>query len=85
MVSSPLRLAYPIRLNAGCGVPAGIASVGATAVGYDSQTPLIDLPGRQHAHFALKGYRENVKALQNSIAKYGTEEKHLGTSIQCWR
>lgn len=56
------------------GVPAGIASVAATAVGYDSQTQLLDLPAGQHAsaHFALKRHRESVNSLQNSIAKYGT-------------
>src|SRR6185437_14088518 len=56
------------------GVPAGIASVAASAVGYDSQTQLLDLPAGQHAsaRFALKRHRESANSLENSIAKYGT-------------
>jgi outer membrane protein OmpA-like peptidoglycan-associated protein len=56
------------------GVPAGIASVGASAVGYDTQTQLADLPAGQHAsvHFALKRHRESANSMQSSIAKYGT-------------
>ncbi|MFY9718180.1 MAG: OmpA family protein [Candidatus Cybelea sp.] len=56
------------------GVPAGVASVAAGAVGYDSQTQLLDLPAgtSAKANFALKRHRESVSSLQSSISRFGT-------------
>ncbi|HEY1656612.1 MAG TPA: OmpA family protein [Candidatus Tumulicola sp.] len=55
-------------------IPAGIVSVGASAVNYDSQTQLLDLAAGERgvAHFELKRHRESVNALQSSIQRYGT-------------
>jgi outer membrane protein OmpA-like peptidoglycan-associated protein len=56
------------------GVPAGLVSVGAGAVGYDSQTQLLDLAAGDHgtAHFALKKHKESVADLKRQIQQNGT-------------
>ena len=56
------------------GVPAGLVSVGASAVNYDSQTQLLDLAAGDHgvAHFALKRHKESVENLKQQIEQSGT-------------
>ena len=56
------------------GVPAGMVSVGASAVGYDSAVQLLDLPAGQHgtAHFQLKRHKETVADLKQQIQQNGT-------------
>ena len=56
------------------GVPAGLVSVGASAVGYDSQTQLLDLPAGTHgvANFALRRHTETSADLKREIQKNGT-------------
>jgi OmpA-OmpF porin, OOP family len=56
------------------GVPAGLVSVGASAVDYDSQTQLLDLAAGDHgvAHFALKRHKETVADLKAQIQQSGT-------------
>jgi outer membrane protein OmpA-like peptidoglycan-associated protein len=55
-------------------VPAGLVSVTAGAVGYDSATQLLDLPAGQHgqANFQLKKHKESVADLQRQIQESGT-------------
>jgi len=55
------------------GIPAGIVSVSAGAVGYDSQTQLLDLASGQHgtAQFRLKRHRESARDLRAQIARTG--------------
>jgi OOP family OmpA-OmpF porin len=55
-------------------VPAGLVSVNAGAVGYDSAVQLLDLPAGQHgmAHFQLKRHKETVADLKRQIAQSGT-------------
>jgi OmpA-OmpF porin, OOP family len=56
------------------GIPAGLVSVGASAINYDSQTQLLDLAAGDHgvAHFALKRHRESVEDLKAQIQQSGT-------------
>lgn len=56
------------------GIPAGLVSVGASAINYDSQTQLLDLAAGDHgvAHFALKRHKESVEDLKAQIQKSGT-------------
>jgi outer membrane protein OmpA-like peptidoglycan-associated protein len=56
------------------GVPAGMASVAASAVGYDSAVQLLDLPAGSHAtaNFALRRHRENAAELQRLIQRNGS-------------
>jgi OOP family OmpA-OmpF porin len=57
------------------GVPAGLVSVGAGAVGYDSDVQLVDLPAGQvgTANFQLKAHKESgVEDLKRSIALNGS-------------
>jgi outer membrane protein OmpA-like peptidoglycan-associated protein len=56
------------------GIPAGIVSVGASAVGYDSDTQLLDLAAGDHgtADFRLKRHREAAGDLRAQIARTGT-------------
>jgi OOP family OmpA-OmpF porin len=56
------------------GVPAGLVSVGASAVDYDSQTQLLDLAAGDHgvAHFQLKRHKESVADLKQQIAQSGS-------------
>jgi outer membrane protein OmpA-like peptidoglycan-associated protein len=56
------------------GAPAGLVSVAASAVGYDSQTQLLDLAAGDHgdAHFALHPHKESVADLRAQIQKSGT-------------
>jgi outer membrane protein OmpA-like peptidoglycan-associated protein len=56
------------------GVPAGMASVGASAVGYDSAVRLLDLPAGSHgeANFALHRHREETADLLRSIQRTGS-------------
>ena len=55
-------------------VPAGLVSVNAGAVGYDSAVQLLDLPAGQHgmANFQLKRHKETVADLKRQIAQSGT-------------
>jgi outer membrane protein OmpA-like peptidoglycan-associated protein len=55
-------------------VPAGLVSVAAGAVGYDSQTQLLDLPAGEHgtANFQLKKHKETVEDLKKQIKENGT-------------
>jgi outer membrane protein OmpA-like peptidoglycan-associated protein len=56
------------------GVPAGMASVGADAVGYDGSVQLLDLavgtPGI--AHFVLKKHHEGVSDMQQQVQRNGS-------------
>jgi OmpA-OmpF porin, OOP family len=56
------------------GVPAGLVSVNAGAVGYDSAVQLLDLPAGKHgtATFQLKRHKESVADLKQQIAQSGT-------------
>jgi OOP family OmpA-OmpF porin len=56
------------------GVPAGLASVAASAVGYDSAVQLLDLPAGSHAtaNFALRRHREDAAELQRLIQRNGS-------------
>ena len=56
------------------GVPAGLVSVGASAVDYDSQTQLLDLAAGDHgvARFELKRHKESVEDLKQQIQQSGT-------------
>jgi OmpA-OmpF porin, OOP family len=57
------------------GVPAGLVSVDASAVGYDSDVQLVDLPAGQvgTANFQLKRHKESgVEDLKRSIALNGS-------------
>ena len=57
------------------GVPAGLVSVSASAVGYDSQVLLLDLPAGKAgtANFALHRHKENnLAALKQAIALTGS-------------
>lgn len=58
------------------GVPAGLVSVSAGAVGYDSGVKLLDLPAGQHgtANFQLKRHKETVADLKRQIQQNGTIE-----------
>ncbi len=58
------------------GVPAGLVSVDASAVGYDSAVQLLDLPAGQHgtANFQLKRHKETVADLKRQIQQNGTIE-----------
>ncbi|HZZ00608.1 MAG TPA: OmpA family protein [Candidatus Baltobacteraceae bacterium] len=55
-------------------VPAGLVSVSASAVGYDSATQLLDLPAGQvgTANFQLKRHKETVADLKRQIQENGT-------------
>jgi len=55
-------------------VPAGLVSVTASAVGYDSATQLLDLPAGQHgqANFQLKKHKETAEDLRRQILQSGT-------------
>jgi outer membrane protein OmpA-like peptidoglycan-associated protein len=56
-------------------VPAGLVSVGASAVGYDSDVQLVDLPAGQvgTANFQLKRHKESgLEDLKRSIALNGS-------------
>lgn len=55
-------------------VPAGLVSVDADAVGYDSAVQLLDLPAGQHgtANFQLKRHKETVADLRRQIQQSGT-------------
>jgi outer membrane protein OmpA-like peptidoglycan-associated protein len=55
-------------------VPAGLVSVTAGVVGYDSATQLLDLPAGQHgqANFQLKKHKETVADLRQQIQQSGT-------------
>jgi outer membrane protein OmpA-like peptidoglycan-associated protein len=55
-------------------VPAGLVSVSAGAVGYDSAVQLLDLPAGQHgtANFQLKKHKETVAELKNQVLQTGT-------------
>jgi outer membrane protein OmpA-like peptidoglycan-associated protein len=56
------------------GVPAGLVSVGASAVGYDSGVQLLDLPAGQvgMGNFALKRHTESVSDLKAAVARNGS-------------
>jgi OOP family OmpA-OmpF porin len=56
------------------GIPAGLVSVGASAIDYDSQTQLLDLAAGDHgvAHFQLKRHKESVEDLKAQIQQSGT-------------
>jgi len=56
------------------GVPAGLVSVSAGAVGYDGAVQLLDLPAGQHgiANFQLKRHKESVADLKRQIQQNGT-------------
>jgi OmpA-OmpF porin, OOP family len=56
------------------GVPAGLVSVGASAVGYDSQVKLLDLAAGDHGsvRFELKRHKESVEDLKAQIQQSGT-------------
>ncbi|HEV3139706.1 MAG TPA: OmpA family protein [Vicinamibacterales bacterium] len=56
------------------GVPAGLVSVNAGAVGYDGAVQLLDLPAGQHgiANFQLKRHKESVADLKRQIQQNGT-------------
>jgi OmpA-OmpF porin, OOP family len=55
-------------------VPAGLVSVNADAIGYDSAVQLLDLPAGQHgtAAFRLKRHKETVADLKRQIQQSGT-------------
>jgi OOP family OmpA-OmpF porin len=56
------------------GVPAGLVSVAASAVGYDSQVQLLDLAAGDHgvARFALHRHKESVADLKQQIKQNGS-------------
>ncbi len=56
------------------GVPAGLVSVGASAIGYDSQVQLLDLPAGNHgvANFALRRHTETIADLKREIQRNGS-------------
>ena len=56
------------------GLPAGLVSVNAGAIGYDSAVQLLDLPAGQHgaANFQLKRHKESVADLKRQIQESGT-------------
>ena len=56
------------------GVPAGLVSVSAGAVGYDGAVQLLDLPAGKHgtADFQLKRHKESVADLKRQIQQSGT-------------
>lgn len=56
------------------GVPAGLVSVSAGAVGYDSAVQLLDLPAGRHGNalFRLKPHKESVEDLERQIRQSGT-------------
>ncbi len=56
------------------GVPAGLVSVNASAIGYDSAVQLLDLPAGQQAaaHFELRRHRETLADLERQIRLSGT-------------
>jgi outer membrane protein OmpA-like peptidoglycan-associated protein len=56
------------------GVPAGLVSVTASAVGYDSDTQLLDLPAGNigQANFALHRHHENAANLKQQVEQNGT-------------
>jgi OOP family OmpA-OmpF porin len=55
-------------------VPAGLVSVGASAIGYDSAVQLLDLPAGQHgtATLALERHKETIADLKLQIAQTGS-------------
>jgi outer membrane protein OmpA-like peptidoglycan-associated protein len=56
------------------GVPAGLVSVSAGAIGYDGAVQLLDLPAGKHgtANFQLKRHKESVADLKRQIQQNGT-------------
>jgi OmpA-OmpF porin, OOP family len=56
------------------GVPAGLVSVSADAIGYDGAVQLLDLPAGKHgtANFLLKRHKESVADLKRQIQQNGT-------------
>ena len=56
------------------GVPAGLVSVSAGAIGYDGAVQLLDLPAGKHgvADFQLKRHKESVADLKRQIQENGT-------------
>ena len=56
------------------GIPAGLVVASANAPGYDANSVTVDLPAGQagHADIQLHAHRENVAALEKSIAETGT-------------
>jgi len=56
------------------GVPAGLVSVSAGAIGYDGAVQLLDLPAGNHgvANFQLKRHKESVADLKRQIQQNGT-------------